>query len=543
MQVSIIREHSSQPLPLSCDTKLPTGFVRESGRYLIVYEGAPGILPSLCIGDEAVAVTRTVDRASGIRMEWEWEVSFYAGEVVLELMHDEHSLLEVVLDVAPHPGKLGSEAYEELLRELQELAEGVLFGGTPARARLEHARAKTPPMARFSLLIAYMAKLERAFAAIESSPHRSLQALREERSLVNVRRVDSQTLKTALRRMPVLTALTNSTSHGAGASPRVNVPIREHTFDTSPNRYVLSLLLRLKKACELLAETFEQLAGGPDTVGPTVQRLKRWSARVTGFRNRFERLIRNSSVLDGLSPQAPDTAALMAISRHPAYARFDQLARRVLEPAVSIGDEADKVLSLRSTYTLYEYWCFFTVATALRQALPGVEWKQTDGVTRSDLFLNLSRGLTLQAASGPGRRIILSFQECYSPGVRAGGRPGSISRECNPDVVLTIEGEQETQILIFDAKYRSAVDSIQAGLDDMHVYRDAIRTPDGDAAIDVAFILTPTHDSAASQFYTPEYRQRHRFGAFDLAPGKAEQVERIAEYLRSHLAPHDNSQN
>jgi|GEM_PF-2087470 Uncharacterized conserved protein len=543
MQVSITSEQSSQPWPLSRDSKLPTGFIRESGRYLIAYEGAPGILPSLCIGDEAVAVTRTVDRVSGIRMEWEWEVSFYAGEVVLELTQDEHLLLEVVLDVAPHPGKLGAEAYEQLLGELQELAEGALFGGTPARARLEHARAKTPPMARFSLLIAYMAKLERAFSAIEATPHRRLQALREERSLVNVRRVDSQTLKTALRRMPVLTALTSSTVHASYPSPRVNVPIREHTFDTSPNRYVLSLLLRLKKACELLCETFEQLAGGPNAANTTVWRLRRWSARATGFRNRFERLIRNSSVLDGLSPQAPDTAALMAISRHPAYALFDQLARRVLEPAVSIGDDADKVLSLRSTYTLYEYWCFFAVASALRQAIPGVEWQQTDGVTSHDLFLNLSQGLTLQAAPGIGRKIVLSFQECYSPGVRADGRPGSISRECNPDIVLTIEGEQRTQIFIFDAKYRSAVDSIHAGLDDMHVYRDAIRTAEGHVAINAAFILTPTHDAPASRFYTQEYRQRHGFGAFDLAPGKPEQVERIADYLRSHLAQHDNNEN
>lgn len=535
-QLSIACLQSSQSLPIASDATLPAGFIREAGRYVIAYKGAPGVIPTLCIGDEPIAVARTVDRASGISMEWEWEVSFYAGEVILALLQGEHTLLEVFLDVAPHPGKLGAEAYEELIRELQELAEGVLFGGTPARARLEHARAVTPPMARLSLLIAYMAKLERAFTAIEASPHRRLQALREERSLVNVRRVDNQTLKTALRRMPVLTALTSSTWHTSGPTPRLNVPFREHTFDTSPNRHVLSLLLRLKQSCELLSDTFKRLAASEETAPVTLHRLRRWSARVTSFRSRFERLIRNSSVLDGLAPQAPDTAALMTISRHPAYARFDQLARRVLEPAVSIGDDADKALSLRSTYTLYEYWCFFAVATALRQAIPDVEWQKRDSVTSNDLFLNLSRGLTLQTVLGLGRRITLSFQECYAAGLRADGRPGSISRGCNPDIVLTIEGNHGLKILILDAKYRSAVDSIHAGLDDMHVYRDAIRLTDGTPAIDGAFILTPTRTPGVSRFYTDEYRQRHRFGAFDLAPGRPDQLGKLAEYLRSYVA-------
>src|SRR5688572_8196183 len=78
MQVSITSEQSSQPWPLSCDANVPTGFIRESGRYLIAYEGAPGFVPSLCIGDEAVAVTRTVDRASGIRIEAHVPVPLHA---------------------------------------------------------------------------------------------------------------------------------------------------------------------------------------------------------------------------------------------------------------------------------------------------------------------------------------------------------------------------------------------------------------------------------------------------------------------------------
>lgn len=535
MRVSITCPQSGQSFLLTSNAALPTGFIGESRRYVISYDGPPGAIPELHVGDEPVIAAKMIERPSGIQVEWNWEVDFYAGEIVLMLSQNDQLLLDVALDVAPHPGKLGAESYEELLSELQEMAEGVLFGGTPARSRLEHARAESPPMARFSMLIAYLAKLERAFGVIENSPHRRLQALREERSLLHVRRVDRQSMNLALKRMPVLAALTSSTWQESGPTPRLNVPMREHTFDTSPNRHVLSLLLRLKRCCEELAQTFERHARAPDSAPPTVQRMRRWSGRATGFRNRIERLIRNSAVFQGLSPRPPDTAALLTIGRHPAYARFDQLARRVLDPAVSVGDDADKMLSLRSTYTLYEYWCFFAVAEALQQALPGIEWQRTKGVSSNELYLNLTAELALRAKVGPNQHLTLSFQECYPARFRENGWPASISRECNPDIVLTYERPSGRKILILDAKYRSAVDSIQAGLDDMHVYRDAIRTADGEPAIAAAFILTPTHDTAAQRFYSPEYRNRHRFGAFDLAPRNPEHQASLAEYLLAFL--------
>lgn len=535
MGLTITCPHAGQTFPLATSAQLPHGFIRESHRYVICYDGPPGVVPELHVGEEPVVAAKTIERPNGIHAEWNWQVDFYAGEVVFVLTQDDRVLLEVILDVAPHPGKLGSKSYEELLSELQEMAEGVLFGSTPARTRLEHSRAESPPMARFSLLHAYLAKLECAFGAIELSPHRRLQALREERSLLHVRRVDRQSMNLALKRMPVLAALTNSNFQDSGPTPRLNVPMREHSFDTSPNRHILSLLLRLKRCCEELAQTFAQHAEELDAAPATVQRMKRWAERANGFRSRVERLIRNSNVLKGLSPQSPDTAALLTVGRHPAYARFDQLARRVLAPAISAGEDADKTLSLRSTYTLYEYWCFFAVAIALRQALPAISWERTKGVGGNQLFLHLTSDLALRADLGPGASLTLSFQECYSARSREDGRPASISRECNPDIVLTYERPAGRKILILDAKYRSARDSIQDGLDDMHVYRDAIRTAGDESAITAAFILTPTHDATAQRYYTEKYRRQFRFGAFDLAPRNAEQLTLLSAQLREFV--------
>ena len=44
-------------------------------------------------------------------------------------------------DIAPHPKKLGSEAYRELMLDLQDKAEGLLFGTTPAQVHLQHEQA------------------------------------------------------------------------------------------------------------------------------------------------------------------------------------------------------------------------------------------------------------------------------------------------------------------------------------------------------------------------------------------------------------------
>ncbi len=510
---------------------LPVGLLRENGKYRIEAEASGQHDFTLLISDEQVRpVLKELDPAK-TRVRWEWQVEEYAGEVLVSLLDGGEAVTDCLLDIAPHPKKLGSEAYRELMLDLQDKAEGLLFGTTPAQVHLQHEQADVPPMARFALLRTYLSTLERAFRVVEQAPHRSLVAEREERPLHKVRRVDTKSLRTALRRMPVLATIHNRASHGTAEVATLDVPRRENTFDTSPNRHVLSLLLRLSALCSDLQRRFESTLTQTNEIEPDIRRrAQRWSELTERFKKKIERLKRADFLTD-VRPAKPDTAALLTIARHPAYSHFDRLARRILNPRIAIGEDADKLHSLRNTYDIYEYWCFFSVAEAVQAALPDFIFTFDMEITPGQLLLNLKGGSKL-TATHDDLKVTLTFQRVY--GKKSDGADlFSISKTCIPDIVLELNRNNERRTIIFDAKYRATWDSIHAALSDMHVYRDAIRKSADEPGIHAAFILTPAHQPDLNRYYDDEYRQKYCFGAFDLSPRNQQQMDVLVEAIRS----------
>ena len=71
-------------------------------------------------------------------------------------------------------------------------------------------------------------------------------------------------------------------------------------------------------------------------------------------------------------------------------------------------------------------------------------------------------------------------------------------------------------LYVFDAKYRAANASIQAGIDDMHIYRDSIRYSPDQIAIESAFILTPIETSMS--VFDTDFQQTHGIGAIQFSP-------------------------
>lgn len=535
--------HTGELHCLTRTKSLPVGFLREGGCYRIEVAVDGDRELRLLISDEEISYRKKEVADGKTRMQWEWSVWEYAGEVILTLVDGEEVLWENALDVSPHPYKLdGAEIYRQLLTELQARAEGVMFGKTPAQVSLSHQETACPPIAQFALLRAYMPQLEKTFRNIAETPHRRLVAEREDRAIYFVRQVDARSLRTALRRMPVLAVLGGNASDADINRALMDVPLREHTYNTSPNRYLLMILRRLIQVCSKIQESL--LESNLENVfedDSTQRRSQRWTELCEVFKGRLNRMAR-SGFLRGVRPQTPDTAALLTIANHPAYAQFDRQSGCILKPRVTLGEDPDKRLALRPTYDLYEYWCFFRLCDAIQQALPQIEWKTKVSLVPGKLLLDLKNGASLQGVHH-GANISLTFQQKYSQ-KQIGNDPYSISKTCIPDFVLKVEDEHERRIVVFDAKYRSASDSIQAALDDMHVYRDAIRGDVNTSAIHAAFILTPSHSQEMTRYYSSEYRAQFQFGGFDLAPGNEthlevlvaaikELVEMRSEYLRS----------
>lgn len=498
----------------------PHGFLHENGSYRIEARGNADNYFSLFISDEEISASRVETSSVDSQFRWDWTIDFYAGQVLLQLIDRGAERLEATLDIAPNKHKLGSEEYYDLIADLQLKAEGLVFGMTPARITLEHQAANTPLLARFVMLRVYISRLERVFGSIAETPHRQLFAEREERPLHRVRRVDRHSLQTALKRMPVLAALQGREHSTAIAS--MDVPKRVHTFDTSPNRHVLSLLARLKSLCLDLQCKFESQDHESLLTEEYDRRPARYAKICSLIGKRVSRMQR-ASFLEGIAASAPDTGALLTVARHPTYARFDQIARRILEPKVSLGDDVDKLLSLRRTFDIYEYWCFFQILEITKAALPDLQWQDDVDILTNDLLLNLVDGSSI-SGTGEDVSVTVTFQEHYGA-KKVDKELFSISRSCKPDIVLEIRFPDSTRTIIFDAKYRSSLESIHAGLSDMHVYKDAIRKrSDNTPGIHAVYILTPGHHALADRYYTTEYRHEHDFGAFDLSPRSVEQV-------------------
>ena len=244
-----------------------------------------------------------------------------------------------------------------------------------------------------------------------------------------------------------------------------------------------------------------------------------------------------ANFLAEVQPGQPDAAALLTIARHPAYSQFDRLARRILQPRVAFGGDSNRRLGLRATYDLYEYWCFFTVVEAAQRALPEAVWKPAIEIEPGELLLQLKNGSALHGSYGE-KSFSVVFQQKYD--FRSPDADGlfSISKNCIPDIVLTIRQAGRTQTIVFDAKYRAGKDSIHAALSDIHVYRDAIRTAADRSGVEAAFILTPAHAAQVHRYYEHAYRREFRFGGLDLSPRNARQKEALADVLREWLLDH-----
>ena len=478
---------------------------------------------------------RRYEESSGIfRVVWEWKIDFYAGEIGVDLLAGNQPLWSVVLDVRPHSGKLGRDAYRELIADLCTLADNVIFGATAAQWSVAEMDVRTPPIVRLAMLQAHIRELERSFAAVAMSPSRHLVAEREDRPLDRARRIDARAFRGIVRSPSALAALGLIEKVGTRLSerPTVDHPRREQTFNTPPNRHVAALLRRMQSHCGNLYAALLKLATAPGNDTGMQARAQSLGGEADELRLRLSRLSR-AGFLENVGAAQADTAAMIAVAKDPAYSRFDRIARRVLWPRLGFGDTFCEKLWLRRTYELYEYWCFFRVADSLAKMWDDFQWRLSVAPEERKLFVDLPDDSYLEGENGD-LRIRLTYQRtfrAYHPSYDDGLIPYSISGERRPDMVLSVDDGNQTTMIVLDAKYRCSRESIHAALGDMHIYRDSLKVTGRGAKLLGAYILTPAYDPAAAVYFTEQYRQRYHIGGFDLAPNDAGQVETLCRHL------------
>jgi len=483
---------------------------------------------TLFIGDEYAEPVLVQTTPDSTKQTWIYSPDFYAGEVEIQLMSKGRRVLSCRADVSPDPTKLGQAYYREILEDLETRASSCLYGGKAGGHRIKRSGENYPPMAFMAMLGGRIESFERAFAAIVSSPHRNLVSTRQDIKLHQVKRIDAVTVRSTARRPSLVASIRGI--EGSSHRETINVPKRQHSFDTAPNRITLGFLEAIVRRCQELQGSLLSQTDSDESETLVSTKKERWSMRLAELEGRISRLSK-SSFLDDLKPRSESSGAYIAIARHPAYNRFCRIAREILNPITQLAVESDHLLTLKSTFQLYEYWTYFAVLDEFRKRCPTLVWTNDLGLTKNELFHTLKSDSAATGTDG-ALTIRIAFQQSFHQ-----GQPYTISRACRPDIVVQISSplwERPCWILL-DAKYRSMLGSIQSGIDDMHVYRDSIRYSPTEPAVSAAFILTPR--ALNLPIYDPAFHAEHGIGAIQVSPenvtGLSSVVDRAMQNLNS----------
>jgi PD-(D/E)XK nuclease superfamily protein len=117
--------------------------------------------------------------------------------------------------------------------------------------------------------------------------------------------------------------------------------------------------------------------------------------------------------------------------------------------------------------------------------------------------------------------------------VRAGpggaGERWSVSKQREPDLLLSVKWPGAKRFLLLDAKYRSSRESVLEAMGSAHVYRDSLRI--GEQRAEGALLLIPAGGSV-EWLEEPDFHRNHQVGVHVLAPGDD---ARMPDFVREFL--------
>jgi len=344
-----------------------------------------------------------------------------------------------------------------------------------------------------------------------------------------------------------------------GKSPaEIPEKIKRDTLDTPENRYVKAFLGELCNICYWLDSILDK-----ENKQASQREVRQWENLVSEWLcwplwkdvGELSHLPSNSQVLQRRSGYREILEADIRL-QYGLQLPWE----RGLEIADTIGD-------IRPIFELYEYWCYFTLRTALRSVC-GLESRTLGDfyvVKENRLHINLKRGRVSKikfsyADSAGSAKVSLFYNRKFHKGqLDDEYGDGSYSTEFRPDFSMLIESSRRKHWVHFDAKYRlnmtewkrqmsaPTIEDLEQNLTEetedadlynktdlykMHTYRDAILGSRG------AYILFPgtrTEKSVFVRHPTEVYRSRYiipSIGAFPLRPQSEEQLNSLTDFIR-----------
>ena len=485
---------------------------REGGQYRIRKTGESD---RLLIDDEIL------ETDSG---DWVWSPGFYAGQARAELLGpDDRVQASYLLDVSPHPDKLGRDTFQAMLDQIWDFDPSLVLGTEPAALPVGHKAAISDPWLEYARLRAYGDKFVRALSAISRQPLRELRAERAHLPLPQVRRADRQTAFAALGSAHLVTVLGSGSGSATTASalPHFDVPVARETLDGAANRCIAAIAHGVSRRAVRLKDKLQSITEKESEATTRTALAVRWPRR----RVFLDRLVARLRHCQRISPLADVTrrdisaAGLNAVSADPVYSSAYGSGWRILRHGVEGPPQAERMW-MSPTWEIYERWCFVQLCKTIKEIEQGLEWS----ISRK----HKSKATAALTGSKSGNRMIeLLLQPKFPPGDRrpnAGFR--SISGMREPDIVLTRADGDAPKWYVLDAKYRTGRTNILKAMASAHIYRDALRW--NERRPERAVLLVP-QAGGASWLEQTDFIGRHRVGV--CAMGVDSDSHRVFEAL------------
>lgn len=404
------------------------------------------------------------------------------------------------------------------------------------------------PRERIAFLESAWPRVSAALRLIEGSPPPAVAPAVQMTPTERARRVTPADVLAAAARGDLVETAAPQTGLALRLGGRVPRRVAERvflpTFDTPANRAVKAILAQIARDLAAVAE-LARASGAPDVA-------ERASALLRSLRV-HHLSVSPWSTLPPISHAAAVPPLAPSLRTHGGYRALHDTWRRYRLGFGFDWANAWFTLPARETWRLYETWCLFAVADALRS----LGWRATG----AEGFALARGGLTFSVA--PGAAVRWTFARAgekrgvttltYARHFRSGGGSGdatagwhSRSHALTPDVTL----EHAGRLLVFDAKFKTyaGAEWHTEDIRQMHSYRDAIRAagdaaePGGGGSVDGAWLLYAGRADGASRpvIAYPASTPERPFGngdvgALRLRPGDDAGAERLRARVAAFL--------
>jgi hypothetical protein len=508
----------------------PPGVVHETGSYVFELQDGPEAgAAELLIDERPLEALRAL---GPVAARWRWSPGFHAGTVEAELRMPGSNprRFEVVTD--PDLRKLTRDDFDGMVREILEDTFALFSLGSFRKSIARGSGTRPPAIARLEFLRSRIDELSAVVAGIVRNPRRMLTA---DETLLPYHRATRATGPEILKSFRTGKVRKEETGGRPSRLPPalkgflpelIRVRQRRSSLDIPEHRQMGACLRAWSAWLSAVAETL--VRADPEADAENRRERSGWAARCNRLARRLSRMASEAPFAEAAN--AAPTLMLSAVFRNdPEYRRFFRLWQDMnLGIAAVFGDFLN--MPLARTFELYELWCFLRLVRAAAEEF-GMEGMQT-----GDLFITDAAG-GLTVASGAVTVTMtggwkLCFQKQYREfWIEPTGR-GSFSRDMTPDVAVMREtGADAERLIILDAKYRIE-EGLNAALNSIHTYRDAlVHEADGGAIsgiVSAAYLLTPhvpelregyRDTPLPGRLFHPKYRSSFRFGAVTMRPG------------------------